>query len=47
MQDCRANITEYEVKGTGEMIGGIYYLNVPADEKAKVTSMLKDNLQNS
>ena len=45
--DCRTNITQYEVKGTGEMIGGIYYLSVPSDEKAKVTNMLKDNLQNS
>jgi polyisoprenyl-teichoic acid--peptidoglycan teichoic acid transferase len=43
--DCRNNITQYEVKGTGEKIGGIYYLSVPSDEKAKVTGMLKDNLQ--
>lgn len=45
--DCRANITQYEVKGKGEMIGGIYYLNVPDEEKANVSNMLKDNLQNS
>jgi LCP family protein required for cell wall assembly len=44
--DCRANITQYEVKGKGEMIGGIYFLNVPDDEKANVSNMLKDNLQN-
>jgi polyisoprenyl-teichoic acid--peptidoglycan teichoic acid transferase len=42
-----ATITEYEVKGTGENIAGIYYLSVPPDEKAKVTSMLKDNLHTS
>lgn len=45
--DCRANITQYEVKGKGEMLGGIYYLNVPDEEKANVSNMLKDNLQNS
>jgi polyisoprenyl-teichoic acid--peptidoglycan teichoic acid transferase len=45
--DCRANITQYEVKGKGEMNGGIYYLNVPGEEKANVSNMLKDNLQNS
>lgn len=46
-RDCRKNITQYEVKGTGENIGGIYYLNVPKDEKVKVTNMLKDNLKQS
>lgn len=46
-RDCRKNITQYEVKGTGENIGGIYYLSVPNDEKVKVTNMLKDNLKQS
>jgi polyisoprenyl-teichoic acid--peptidoglycan teichoic acid transferase len=46
-RDCRKNITQYEVKGTGDNIGGIYYLNVPKDEKVKVTNMLKDNLKQS
>jgi LCP family protein required for cell wall assembly len=46
-RDCRKNITQYEVKGTGENIGGIYYLNVPNDEKVKVSNMLKDNLKQS
>jgi anionic cell wall polymer biosynthesis LytR-Cps2A-Psr (LCP) family protein len=46
-RDCRKNITQYEVKGTGENIGGIYYLNVPKDEQVRVTNMLKDNLEQS
>jgi LCP family protein required for cell wall assembly len=45
--DCRTNIAQYEVKGKGEMIGGIYYLSVPAEEKTNVTNMLKANLQTS
>lgn len=43
-RNCRNNISEYEVKGTGQMINNIYYLVVPDKEKAKVTKMLKDNL---
>jgi polyisoprenyl-teichoic acid--peptidoglycan teichoic acid transferase len=46
-RDCRTNITQYEVKGTGETIGGIYYLNVSDAEKANVSNMLKANLQNN
>ena len=46
-RDCRTNITQYEVKGTGAMIGGIYYLNVSDEEKANVSNMLKANLQNN
>lgn len=43
-RNCRNNIYEYEVKGTGQMINNIYYLVVPDKEKAKVSKMLKDNL---
>jgi polyisoprenyl-teichoic acid--peptidoglycan teichoic acid transferase len=46
-RDCRTNVTQYEVKGKGEMIGGIYYLSVPNEEKANVSNMLKENLKNS
>lgn len=46
-RNCRKNITQYEVKGNGGKIGGIYYLNVPDEEKSKVTKMLKDNLDKS
>ncbi|MGV3466635.1 MAG: LCP family protein [Heyndrickxia sp.] len=46
-RNSRNNISEYEVKGTGTMINKIYYLVVPDQEKAKVTKMLKDNLQES
>jgi LCP family protein required for cell wall assembly len=45
--DCRTNITQYEVKGKGGMIGGVYYLSVPSEEKANVSNMLKENLQSS
>ncbi|GIN86160.1 transcriptional regulator LytR [Heyndrickxia sporothermodurans] len=46
-RNCRKNITQYEVKGNGGKIEGIYYLNVPDEEKSKVTKMLKDNLDKS
>ncbi|MGE8203761.1 LCP family protein [Heyndrickxia sp. NPDC080065] len=44
-RDSRKNITQYEVKGAGGKIGGIYYLNVPDQEKSKINQMLKDNLE--
>jgi polyisoprenyl-teichoic acid--peptidoglycan teichoic acid transferase len=44
-RDGRQNITQYEVKGKGEKIGGIYYLNVPNEEKTKVSNMLKGDLE--
>lgn len=43
-RNCRNNVSEYEVKGTGTKIGGIYYLEVSPAERAKVTNMLKSNL---
>lgn len=43
-RNCRSNVSEYEVKGTGTKIGGIYYLEVSPAERAKVTNMLKSNL---
>ncbi|RLQ94903.1 LCP family glycopolymer transferase [Falsibacillus albus] len=43
-RDCRENLEQYEVKGKGEMINKIYYLDVPDEEKQKVTNMLKSNL---
>ncbi|MED4224244.1 LCP family protein [Neobacillus cucumis] len=46
-RNSRNNITQYEVKGAGQKIGGIYYLVVPSNEKEKVTNMLKENLTNS
>lgn len=46
-RDCRTNIAQYEVKGKGEMIGGIYYLDVSNEEKANVSNMLKGNLQSN
>jgi LCP family protein required for cell wall assembly len=46
-RDCRTNITQCEVKGTEETIGGIYYLDVSNEEKANVSNMLKGNLQSS
>jgi len=44
-RNCLSNIENYEIKGTGQKINGIYYLIVPDEEKAKVTHMLKENLQ--
>ncbi|WP_270584574.1 LCP family protein [Bacillus smithii] len=44
-RSCLSNIENYEIKGTGQKINGIYYLIVPDEEKAKVTHMLKENLQ--
>jgi polyisoprenyl-teichoic acid--peptidoglycan teichoic acid transferase len=41
---CRNNVSQYEIQGTGAKIGGIYYLNVSNEERAKVTNMLKNNL---
>ncbi|MEJ9211653.1 LCP family protein [Bacillus smithii] len=44
-RSCLSNVENYEIKGTGQKINGIYYLIVPDEEKAKVTHMLKENLQ--
>ena len=44
-RNCLSNVENYEIKGTGQKINGIYYLIVPDEEKAKVTHMLKENLQ--
>lgn len=43
-RNCRNNVTEYEVKGTGVYSGGVYYLDVSKAERTKVTNMLKSNL---
>jgi LCP family protein required for cell wall assembly len=44
-RNCLSNVENYEIKGTGQTINGIYYLIVPDQERAKVTRMLKENLQ--
>ncbi|RDI41669.1 LCP family protein [Falsibacillus pallidus] len=44
-RDVRANIEQYEVKGQGGKIDGIYYLTVPDEEREKVSQMLKSNLE--
>jgi polyisoprenyl-teichoic acid--peptidoglycan teichoic acid transferase len=46
-RNCRNNIAEYEVKGKGTKINGIYYLNVPDEEKTNVSNMLKGELAKS
>jgi polyisoprenyl-teichoic acid--peptidoglycan teichoic acid transferase len=46
-RSARRNIEQYEIKGNGGLIGGIYYLSVPEEEQNKVTDMLKENLMNS
>lgn len=46
-RDCRDHIAQYEVKGTGAKINGVYYLQVSNEEKTKVAKMLKDNLKKS
>ena len=43
-RSCINNISQYEIQGTGAKIGGIYYLKISNEERAKVTNMLKDNL---
>ncbi|MEH7073456.1 LCP family glycopolymer transferase [Neobacillus drentensis] len=43
-RSCINNISQYEIQGTGAKIGGIYYLKISNEERAKVTKMLKDNL---
>jgi LCP family protein required for cell wall assembly len=44
-RNCLSHVEDYEVKGTGQTINGIYYLVVSDEERAKVTRMLKENLQ--
>jgi polyisoprenyl-teichoic acid--peptidoglycan teichoic acid transferase len=46
-RSSRNNIAQYEVKGTGTKINGIYYLSVPDEEKTKVSTMLKEELAKS
>jgi polyisoprenyl-teichoic acid--peptidoglycan teichoic acid transferase len=46
-RNCRNNIAQYEVKGKGTKINGIYYLNVPDEEKTNVSNMLKEELAKS
>ncbi|MBS4174559.1 LCP family protein [Bacillus sp. FJAT-49736] len=44
-RDSQKNITQYEVKGNGEKLNGIYYLVVPQEEKQRITNDLKESLK--
>jgi polyisoprenyl-teichoic acid--peptidoglycan teichoic acid transferase len=44
-RDSQKNIVQYEVKGNGERINGIYYLVVPPEEQRKITNELKDSMR--
>lgn len=39
------NIEQHQVKGTGTKIGGIYYYQVPENERTSLQNMLKDHLE--
>lgn len=41
-KDTRKNFVDYQMKGSGTTIGGIYYLVVEDDEVAKVSGMIKE-----
>ncbi|TLS35181.1 LCP family protein [Pseudalkalibacillus caeni] len=43
-RSAKNNIEQYQVKGSGTKIDGIYYLQVSEDERSKVTALLKDSL---
>ncbi|RCW77221.1 LCP family protein [Saliterribacillus persicus] len=38
--NTRKNVTSYQVQGSGETIGGIYYYIVPEEERSKVHNMI-------
>ncbi len=42
---ARKNVENIEIKGQGQRIGGIYYLIVPEDEKTKIQTTLKEQLE--
>jgi polyisoprenyl-teichoic acid--peptidoglycan teichoic acid transferase len=42
---ARKNSNSFEVKGSGQKIDGIYYYVVPPEEKARITSTLKEHLE--
>jgi polyisoprenyl-teichoic acid--peptidoglycan teichoic acid transferase len=39
------NIDQMEIKGNGTKIDGIYYLQIPQDEKLRVQNELKSQLE--
>lgn len=43
-RDCRNNMTNYQVKGSGKKINGVYYLVVSAEEQNKVTNKIQKHL---
>ncbi|HET7627852.1 MAG TPA: LCP family protein [Bacillales bacterium] len=43
-RDCRQHVKEYEVKGHGEIIDGLWYLVVPDEEVQKVHQMVMAGL---
>ncbi|MDN4523884.1 LCP family protein [Fictibacillus fluitans] len=42
---ARNNVESVEVKGNGQMINGIYYLIVPDEERTRIHTMLKEQLE--
>ncbi|WHY72058.1 LytR family transcriptional regulator [Fictibacillus enclensis] len=42
---ARNNVDNVEIKGNGKMINGIYYLLVPDEERTRIQSMLKEQLE--
>lgn len=44
-RDSQKNIIQYEVKGKGERINGLYYLVVPQEERTRMMNDLKESLK--
>ncbi|WP_315614371.1 LCP family protein [Alkalihalobacillus sp. MEB130] len=44
-RDARHNVEQMEIKGNNATINGIYYLQIPDDELARVRSELKEHLE--
>lgn len=42
---ARNNVDNVEIKGNGQMINGIYYLIVPDEERTRIQTMLKEQLE--
>ncbi|SDN10475.1 transcriptional attenuator, LytR family [Fictibacillus solisalsi] len=42
---ARNNVDNVEIKGNGQMINGIYYLIIPDEERTRIQTMLKEQLE--
>jgi anionic cell wall polymer biosynthesis LytR-Cps2A-Psr (LCP) family protein len=44
-RDARHNVEQMKIKGNGTKINGIYYLQIPDEEVARVRSELRSHLE--